>query len=512
VSPRGMLRSPAMSRRRRAAAGENPAGEPLPRNEWRLLGAILFLAAALRLWLASRNAGLTMDSPLYMEMARALARGEPAVGPAHHGYSAIVALVGTLVPGRLLPGRVVSFVAGLVVVALGYFLIRRSVSPPWAGLTAGLLAFHPLLAVYSGPAMTETTYLAFLVAALLLADRGRLFLGGVLLGLGYAIRPEALVAAAGVAALTRGGWRGALLMLAGFALVAAPYVGYLSHERGEFTLTPKSALVRPPETQPRQAEWRIGDARRPVREPHRTLIERFRWAMPGMAKHYLPHLAGHARRLLEAWPWPLMALSALGLVIRRGPEAGTLVHLFVLPLLAVGPDIRFAMLFLPALAVSAAAAVAWGTARWSRSEGVITAAGIGLAIAGIAWSWTGPPGRHALRFDDGPMPQMREAGEWLQRNGRQGAIVMDRKAYVPFFAGMRHVQLPDDDYETIIEYARTSGVDYLVLEEYVAEGLRRQLLPLIADARFRAGEHRLRTIYHIRSGPHTGVAIMEVLH
>ena len=500
-----------MSRRPRAPAAQPPAREPLPRHEWVLLAAILFLAAVLRLWLASRNAGLTMDSPLYMEMARTLARGEPAVGPAHHGYSAIVALVGALVPGRLLPGRIVSFAAGLMVVALGYFLVRSTLAPRWAALAASLLAFHPLLAVYSGPVMTETSYLALLVAALLLVDRRRLFLGGAVLGLGYAIRPEALVAAAGVAALARGGWRGGLLVLAGFGLVAAPYVGYLSQERGEFTLTPKSALVRPPDTEPRQAEWRVGDARRPVSEPHRTLIGRFRWAMPGMAKRYLPQLAGHTRRLIEAWPWPLMALSLLGLAIRRGPEAGTLVHLVVLPLLAVGPDIRFAMLFLPALAVYAAAAVAWSAARWPRAGAAVTVAGIGLAIAGIAWGWAGPSGRHALRFDDGPMPQMREAGEWLQRNGRPGATVMDRKAYVPFFAGMRHVQLPDDDYETIVEYARASGVDYLVLEEYVAEGLRRQLLPLIADARFRAREHRLRTIYHIRGGPHTGVVVMEVV-
>src|SRR5262249_32777200 len=213
---------------------------------------------------------------------------------------------------------------------------------------------------------------------------------------------------------------------------------------------------------------------------------------------------------LEAWPWPLMALSLLGLVVRRGPEAGTLLHLFVLPLLAVLPDIRFAMLFVPALAVCAAAGAAWCAAAWSRTRGsehrprfgiagAVMASG--LAIAGLAWSWSGLPGRRALRFDDGPMAQMREAGEWLRENGRPGATVMDRKAYVPFFAGMRHVQLPDDDYETIIEYARTSGVDYMVIEEYVAEGLRRQMLPLISDARFRAQEHRLRTIYRVRGGP-----------
>jgi hypothetical protein len=88
---------------------------------------------------------------------------------------------------------------------------------------------------------------------------------------------------------------------------------------------------------------------------------------------------------------------------------------------------------------------------------------------------------------------------------------MDRKAYVPFYAGMRHVQLPNDDYETIMRYAQTSGADYLVLEEFVVQTMRPQLLPLIADARFRARESRLRTLHHVRAGPHTGVAVMEIL-
>ena len=49
-----------------------------------------------------------------------------------------------------------------------------------------------------------------------------------------------------------------------------------------------------------------------------------------------------------------------------------------------------------------------------------------------------------------------------------------------------------------------------MLEEYVVEGFRRQFLPLIGDPAFRAAEPRLRTLYQVRSAPHTGVAVMEV--
>ncbi len=480
-------------------------------QDWLTLAPALLLGAALRLWLARGNAGLTMDSPLYVNMADSLAHGGRAIGPAHHGYSALIALLGWIIPGRELPGRVLSWLAGLALVPLVYFLVRRAVPRPWAGLAAALVALHPLLAVFSGPVMTETSYLAILFAGLLLIDRRRFLAGGMCIGLGYALRPEALVAAFGAAALSRGGRRGALVVIAGFTLVAAPYVGYLSVERGEFMLSPKVALVRPPDERPRDAEWRVGDAGHPTAEPHRTLIERIVWAAPAAARGYLPHLRGHLQRLLEAWPWPLLLLSAVGLVVRLGPEAGSLLQLLVLPLLAVGPELRFSLLFVPALAANAAAGGAWSATRWPRAGRVISGAIVLTAALGLAWSWSGPAGRLARHFDDGPMAQMREAGGWLRIHGRPGATVMDRKAYVPFYAGMRHVQLPDDDYDTVVEYARASGVDYLVLEEYVVEGFRRQFLPLIGDPAFRERETRLRTLHQVREGPHTGVVVMEVV-
>jgi len=473
------------------------------------MAAILVAAALLRWWLAARNAGLTMDSPLYVHMAESLARGDRAVGPAHHGYPALVALAGLVLPGRELPGRAVSMLAGLALVVLVYLVARRSV-PVWAAtLAAALVALHPLLAVYSGPIMTETTFLAVLFLGLLALQCGRPLLAGLGLGLAYTVRPEALVAAAGALALGRSGWRGTGLLAVGFALVAAPYIGYLSWERGAFTLTPKDALVHPPASG-LAAEWRVGDATHPVQEPRRSLPERIRWAAPGIAGRYLPNLALHLARLIEAWPWPLMVLSLLGLVLGPGPVAAPLLQILVIPMLGVAPEPRFAMLYLPSLAVLAAVGAQACVARLPRRRAVALAALAGAALSGMVWVWCGPAARLALFFDDGPMAEMRAAGEWLRANGRPDEIVVDRKAYVPFFAGMRHIQLPDDDYDTIIEYARRSGARYLVLEEYVVESLRRQLLPLLADAGFRARESRLRAVFHIRGGPHSGVVVMEV--
>jgi len=74
-----------------------------------LLAVIVGLS--LRLWLITGNSGLTMDSPLYVNMSEALAQGRPALGPAHHGYPLLIALAHRTIPGREWPGRVVSLVA-----------------------------------------------------------------------------------------------------------------------------------------------------------------------------------------------------------------------------------------------------------------------------------------------------------------------------------------------------------------------------------------------------------------
>ena len=141
-----------------------------------------------------------------------------------------------------------------------------------------------------------------------------------------------------------------------------------------------------------------------------------------------------------------------------------------------------------------------------------TAAGLVLAgaVVGLILGWTGWPGMRARNFDDGPMAELRAAGEWLQAHGVPGALVMDRKAYVPFFAGMPHAQLPDDDLTTVITWAQARHARYLIVEEYVAASLRPQLAPLIEDRARREAETRLVTVYAERGAPGTGVAIFAV--
>jgi hypothetical protein len=467
------------------------------------------LALALRLALWNACAGVTMDSPLYVRMAESLAAGERGPSPAHHGYPALIALASPLLPGREVPGRVISLLASLAAVALTARLARRHLGPGWASVAACAVALHPLLAIYGVAIMTEASFLAVLLGGLLLVESERPLAGGLVLGAAYAIRPEAIVIAPLAALLARGPWRARARVLAGSAAVILGYVVFLHGQQGWWSLTPKTALVTAAGGG-RSAEWHLADSTAVADTV--GLIARARAAGPRLVAEYLPRWLRHGHRLVQAWPVPLLALS-LAPLLRRGtsgreawrPLLAPLACLFVYPLLAAPDDVRFAQLFVPSLAVLAAGGAAAGWARGPAGRAVVLL----LAAAGVALLALGPLPRLALHFDDGPMRVLREAGAWLRERGPADAVVMDRKAYVPFFAGMRHAQIPDDDLDAILDHAQRSGARYLVVEEYVTASLRPQLEPLLDPARL-AGEHRLHMAHVLRPAPGEGVAIFEI--
>ena len=472
-------------------------------------GLALIAALVLRLWIANRNAGLTMDSPLYVRMAEEMSRGAPFGGPAHHGYAALIALANLVLPGREWPGRVVSLIAGVALVAIVYALARRRLSPAWSAVAAWLVALHPVATVYSGAIMPEATVLALLYAALLLTVRQGPLAAGGLFGLGWLVRPEALVVAPVAALLSRPGVRGTLWMALGVVAFMIPYAAYLRWERGTWTITPKIIEVRPLVTDARRAEWRLRDTTTVADSV--SLVDRARRSAPSIVREYLPRLARHAGVLLESWPWPLMVLAAIGAWAAWGALFSPLILLLGLPLLGVSFDARFALLPLPALAVFAAGGAASVAARFEQQRALVTAAASAVLALGVFLAWNGPPGATALYFDDGPMPQMREAGAWLRDQGRTGLRIMDRKAYVPFFAGADHIQFPNDDYDQVLEHARRERVDYIVFEEYLIPVLRPQFLPLVQDAEFRLRERRVQQAFVTGRVPMTGVAIFEVV-
>ena len=464
------------------------------------LALLLVLALGTRLALWQATAGITMDSPLYVRLAEAMTRGGREPSAAHHGYPLLISVASRFVAGREIPGRLVSLLASLAVVAFTWALARRRTGER-GGLVAGALAAtHPLLAVYGVAIMTEASWLAVTLAGLWLLERGRAFRGGVVLGLGYWIRPEGLIVAPLAALLTRAR-RPMIVAMLGTVAAMALYLPVLRWQQGAWTLSPKSVLVRPAERDYREAETSLADSARAAALP--PLGTR----LGAMATEAPARAARFAARLGEAWPLPLLLVSLLGLRAGIGPWLAPFALYLLYPLLAGPDDIRFAQFAVPGLALLAGAGLEAAFAqrrvwRW----GVVA-----LLAAGVAWGWVGDAGRRARHFDDGPMAALRGAGVWLHGNAAPGDLVMDRKAYVPFFATLPHAQLPDDELPAIADYARARGARWLVVEEYVTHGLRPQLAPLLGDSAASRARYGLALTYVSRLAPNEGVAVFRVL-
>ena len=447
--PPARTRSDAIAR---PDAGGPPART---RSDAIALGLLLFAAFLLRLWLAARTSGLTMDSPLYVRMAEDLVAAHRDAAPAHHGYPLLVALASLVLPGRELPGRAVSLLASLVLVALVWVVARRRTDTWRALVPASLVAFHPLLAIYGSAVMTESTFLALAFGGFAFLDAGRARAGGALLGAAWWVRPE--------------------------AAVVAPFASA------------------------REAEWRLADST--AFADTVGIGDRLARDGAGIVRAYPGRLLAQGRALLEAWGWTLLLVSAVSLAFRggRGVWLALLALPFVYALLSAPADVRFAQLVVPALALPVLGFLGDRGPFRGRARPLAFAA----PLLGLALLWLGPVATRALTFDDGPMPALRGAGAWLAANSPPDAVVMDRKSFVPFFAGRRHVQLPDEPLDVLLAHARASGATHLVVEEYVANTLRPQLRALLDPATL-AGESRIRLVFATRPAPGEGVAVFEV--
>jgi hypothetical protein len=464
------------------------------------------VALALRLWEHRYQAWVTVDGSEYIRFAESLLRGESFRSIFPPGYPALVALARLLTPDRVGAAAAVSIVCGALLPWPVWVLARRAVGG-WAWVPALAVALHPGLMRISTVTMSDSAYFLALYGALALAA-SRPWAAGLVVGAGFATRPEALLPAAvlalcGIVAARRGSLRAGVLAAAagGFLLAAVPCWLYVHATLGEWTLTPKTTVALAATEDWRQAESHIGAPA--TREP-RGLADRLRRYGPESLREYPARALRYGRLLLDQWPAPLLLLSLLGLVRRRGLEAIPLLHLIALPLLAVSAQPRFVLGAVPALAVLAT--VPFVTARRGAWTGVLVA----LAVAGSAWR-ARTAARELTTTFEAYMGAERDAGEWLAGVSDPGDRVMDRKPPVAFYAERAYWVIPDKPYEEIIQYALRERIRYLVLEEGVVRIFRPQLAPLLYDAAFRVREHRLQMVYFGGHDKGYGVVIFRFL-
>ena len=171
---------------------------------------------------------VSIDGTEYIRLAGEL-MGNPVYGSSQpYGYPFLILLVHALGAEWVTAARIVDLIAGLALIPLTWLLTRHVVSHPALRLIPALgAALLPLTVRYSITTMTEAPYLALLLGAFLLVVSRRFLAGGILVGLAYCVRPEALTAGRSKAAqkLARAGQkaiRGLALAEARFAVDLDP--------------------------------------------------------------------------------------------------------------------------------------------------------------------------------------------------------------------------------------------------------------------------------------------------
>jgi hypothetical protein len=212
----------------------------------------------------------------------------------------------------------------------------------------------------------------------------------------------------------------------------------------------------------------------------------------------------HLQSLTRMWPWPLLLLSLIGLGRRRSIAALPLLHLLAIPLLALSAQPRFVVSAVPALAIFATVPIVLASGRGAR---LALAA---VMLVGIAWCGKANVGDLVLPYD-AHLGAEKDAGDWIATHSSPTDPVMDRKPYIAFYAQRPYRLMPDTSYDEIVDFARRTGVHYLVVEQGVAKVFRPQLLPLLQDPAFLSREPRLEMVYVGGRFEGYGIGVFRVL-
>jgi hypothetical protein len=471
---------------KRSVPEKKPA-KPAERNERLALLLLTLAGAGLRLALWKTQSIPSVDGIAYLRIARSFT-GEPPLDSVHqYGYPALIALVHAMGVEWTTAARVLAFVSGVALIPLTWALAGRFVSNRRLRLfPAVAIALLPLPVRYALTTMTEAPYLALLLAAFVLALRGRGLLAGMAGGAAYAVRPEALLAVLLLGLLRlRAAPRTAVRLALGTLLVVVPYVTAVGLATGTWSLSRKANLSA---TSWEEAEERAGE----TAVSKTDLAERWRAYRADTARQYPARALQTLTQLLRQAGWTSVPAAAAALSTATLPLAAGLALLPFLALNFLAGNPRFVHPFLPFVWILAAVCVTRMRGRTAR--GIV----IGGLAAGLIASAVLERRLYTLN-EDGSFPELVRAGTWLHRFAGPGTLVYDRKPYTAYYAGARGRWLPTGSRDAVLGQIVADGGDYLVVNDWVMRHYRPELLPLATDATVIGSESRLAPVYFEQS-------------
>ncbi len=421
-------------------------------------------------------------------------------------YPFFIIIARSIVSPEVLAARVVSMVFLLGTVILVFFIAEHFASTLWALLASAFTAFAPLSLRLGTATLSEATYLFFIMLSAYLYVRTfreephkwELIGSGVASAAAYFTRPEAAVfflVLLLIDAIGRKSLRRLAMMTGGFAVVFIMLVSLVYLTTGKLIITNKTSNFRVIST-----DWIVNEQMKkggPVKPPTFTDI------VQSTFSNYGTNLLDESSNLIT-YIGPLAILLCLWYISKKRTFliAG-LAEFFVLPIFTgLALPERLVYPYIPFIGIMAAAAISNFAPRQIKWLAVL------LMLAG---SLTGLP---FLLTPTNPFPEQKPAGEFLKPLVTDTTIILDKKPYSTFFAGLgpnNYEEIPFRSIPGVIEYAKRTHASYLVLDKPVINVLRPQLLALFNPADRKLYASTLRLIGDINPGSRREVLVFRIM-
>lgn len=489
-------------------------------------GVFVLLAFLLRFFLIPQDTTINGDGIYYVTHGLKIISGNLSDGISAYWsplYSILIGISTLFFQDTEFAGRIVSVVAGSLLVIPSYVLIREFFGNRPAYIGTILVVIHPSLIASSEWVMTESLYALVFTTAVLLGwfalktvKVTTFFATGLLLGVAYLTKPEAafFVALFSVFALGRKFFRpktnlrslaaGYLILLTGFLVFFLPYVIFIHQKTGLWTISQKlfsnstfndsdrGMLKLTDDGQTTMQDriwWDVYQTENKQPQISRSVEHgsangtSSRFDITELTLKTLNNLKKqlkeHTRTIL---PFPFLLIAAIGFFMGQWTMQRAAKETYLLSFVActfLGYAVTVIELrYLYALIPILLGWVAFGIAsfgdfvsktfeRYLRAGSKIKPVLIqtlilillAISLEPLFSFYFGP-----AQIQDTPLEE-KLAGLWLKDHSEPGSLVMAPNATVAFYAGARHTFLPDEEFSTILEYARRKKVDYVVLNE-----------------------------------------------
>lgn len=449
-------------------------------------------------------------------------------------YPFLIVIASAFTDDIEIAGRVASSVMGAFLVFPVYSIGKELYSKMVGYLSAIIIVFFGIFVESSLQPLTQTTYLTILMTIIylgLLSLRKHSISIYIPLGLAcaalYLTRPEGFIAIlcmvfvlvvapykemAAKSKLKMLSW-----MLAGFFILALPYINYLHNQTGKWTISGKAAVAV------------IGvDASARLLPDGRTVgqassgkvgLKDLFPSPEAFFKTYWENMVKFARIIPNHFPAFSLFLASAGLFVTiisilytekslrmlKALQIGILfaglaviLPVFAFSTLSIAPSYIFPLF--PIITLWFARGVVGiedgffntiikltGFGRLERLKQwslAATAAVLFFSYSSIFPIWNDLSSEEFRGFAASQKFFLKDTGLWLKSNASKDSAIMSRWSNMGFYADRKWVYIPDGEIPEVVKYAKEHGVTHIVIDSNAVPRRRPRLAPLLNPVNF----------------------------